>query len=73
MKKIVLKHPVHEVELEVFVGKVEGENRLIISIPSESYSVEMNSGKIAWGYSNLFGHSDARKDFERQLKNKLEE
>jgi len=73
MKKIVLQHPVHETDLETFVGKVEKEDRFIISVPSESFSVEMFDGKIAWGFSSLFGHPDARADFERQLKKELRE
>lgn len=71
MKKIVLKHPVHQTDIETFIGKMEGEDYLIISIPEESFSVKMIDGSIKWGYSNLFGSNDARLDFERQLKKEL--
>lgn len=70
MKRYVLKHPNHETDLEIFVGEVD-KNRLVISIPSESFSTEMLDGEISWGYTNMFGHPDFRKNFEDQLKKHL--
>lgn len=71
MKKIMLKHPIDETDMEVFIGKVEEDNRLIISIPSESTCIEMINESISWGYLSIFANVQGRENFEKQLKKHL--